>query len=338
MSIYGEATVDVWAARSAVLTLANTPIPDSTEKLWAMVQGGAGSAAGVAQGLLKVQAGVVAWARFTYSAMRRVALVLLKSLLAGRQMTSRDAWQATMNTLYDLQGDYESIIVDRMEHACAGVRLMFGLDSPFALVLYHGCMTHSASLKSMYRTAVQMFVVVPMATCICRDAANQYVAQYAMETCVPRIPVSLVPTLFMIVRQAEGTLPRQMPKLRCAGVIGFVQAQLNSTMDPFFEHSLLAMDAASNLVDYLVSPFDSAAGQCRDLRSDPHVVVIVPNPADYFVRCAQTSICKVSPVHNLSRSARAQTSICKTMRVYYCSLHVQTAHRLSTKSSALASG
>ena len=103
MAQYGESTIDIWAAHSAVLTLSQVPIRETVTQLWAKIQDGPGTAAGMMQSGLSVHAGVVAWCRFTYTALRQIALAVVKAVLAGNSLTSSDAWKITWNTLYDLQ-------------------------------------------------------------------------------------------------------------------------------------------------------------------------------------------------------------------------------------------
>ena len=37
-------------------------------------------------------------------------------------------------------------------------------------------------------------------------------------------------------------------------------------------------------MEYVTATFDDKAGRCLDFQNDPHVVVIVPQPVDYFHR------------------------------------------------------
>ena len=85
--------------------------------------------------------------------------------------------------LSGLQADYQNIIVDREQRACAGLRLMFGLDNPWANVIYYECMAQTQLVDSLFSLALNIFVDIPMATCVCKDSKNQPIALYAMQTC-----------------------------------------------------------------------------------------------------------------------------------------------------------
>ena len=205
MAQYGESSIDIWAAHSAVLTLTQIPIPSSASQLWAKVQDGAGSAAGMAQGALTVHAGVIAWCRFTYTALRQIALAIVKSVLANNQITTSQAWQVAWNTLYDLQADYTNIIEDREQRTCAGLKLMFGLDNPWADVLYYSCLSQASLVDNMFALALNVFVDIPMVTCICKDTSNLPVQLFAME-------VSNF-WLYLALFQANTSVSRRAPRI-----------------------------------------------------------------------------------------------------------------------------
>ena len=189
--------------------------------------------------------------------------------------------------------------MDREQRACAGLKLIFGLDNPWADVLYYHCLTQTTLVDSLFALTLNIVVDIPMVTCICKDATNQPITLYAMETCAPKLPATLVPTLYMIVNQLTGNIPGQHPHLACAGVLGYVRGQVSTAMDPWFTSAFSGLDALADSIDYALVEFDPTAGQCLDFDSDPHVVVIVPQPADYFLKCAGTSICQVRRVYSL---------------------------------------
>ena len=239
----------------------------------------------------------MAWCRFTYTAIRQVVLAIVKTVLAGGSLTKDDAWKITWNTLYDLQADYQNIIVDREQRACTGLRLMFGLTNPWANVIYYQCMAQTQLVDNLFSLGLNLFVDIPMATCVCKDAKNQPIALYATQTCAPKLPATLVPTLYMIVNQLTGNVPYKQKGLACDAVMAYVRGQVTSAMDPLFSSAFSALDALADSVDYFLIAFDPGAGQCLHVGTDPHVVVIVPQPADYFLKCAGTSICQVRLVY-----------------------------------------
>ena len=292
MAKYGEGTIDIWAARSVVLTITKLPVKDQLEGLWGIVEGGAGSMSGVATGASKVQSGMVAWSRFTYKVVLEVALMTLKLVLKREAVTSVEIWQNTWGILYELRGYFTSTITSKNRMACAGLKLMFGMDNPWASVVYHQCMANAELMESMMKLGLTLFVDIPMVKCVCKSSSGALLSNYVTTVCSPRLPVSLRPTLYMIANQYRNSLGRDYQSLACASVLDFTRNELNSSFDPWFSNQFSTMEALSSSVDYMTIPFDTHAGQCLDFQHDSHVVVIVPEPIDYFLQCGKTSLCK----------------------------------------------
>jgi hypothetical protein len=217
LSKYGQGSVDIWAARSAILTLTRTPIRDQLDSLWATVQGSAGSVSGMASGAVKVQTGVVAWCRFGYRAIVTITLAILKPILAGQAPTSQAVWRVFWSALYDLKANYTSIITDRNRMACGGLKLMFGMDNPWANVVYHQCASAAELTDGLFALLLSIFVDIPMVKCVCKDSAGQPIASFVTDVCAETLPASLRPTLFSIANQIRGS----SAALACNSVLAF---------------------------------------------------------------------------------------------------------------------
>ena len=291
MEQYGYAAVDAWSARSSVIRLLNFPIAQQIDKTMAVLTNSPGSALGVLGGALKVNVATIAWARFGYKAVSEVALTIAKASLAGSAQTSQQIWQAVWATLYDLQSDYDTIVTDRNLMACGGIQLMMGLDNPWAGTLYGTCAANAQLYSSALRMAMDVFVHIPMVKCVCKDASGQNARDYVENTCAPNLPVTLRPTLYMIVNQLQGLASANFKQLACSAVVDDLKASMQGELDPVFESFEFAAESLANLLDYTLTPWDSDGGHCLDFETDPHVVVIVPEPVDYFSKCADTSDC-----------------------------------------------
>lgn len=79
--------------------------------------------------------------------------------------------------------------------------------------------------------------------------------------------------------------------MACDLVVQNLKTSLKSELDPVFESFESGVESLASLLDYTLSPWDSDAGHCLDFNTDPHVVVIIPQPVDYFSKCADTSLC-----------------------------------------------
>jgi len=253
-------------------------------QVWATVQAGtAGDGARMVAGLSSPGAGVLAYGRFAYRVFSVVALDLLKRFLDPLvDITLGGAFTLFWADLYDLRGEFTAGVTSRMRLACGGIKLMFGVDNPWADLLYHQCAAGAELGDGMLGLALDIFVQIPMAKCVCKDVIGRNVAALVTSKCAPPLPVSLVPTLYAIANELMGTQP--LPRMACELVLASVKGSIGSTLDPFFSHQYLALDALGSSVEYVTATFDDKAGRCLDFQNDPHVVVIVPQPVDYFHR------------------------------------------------------
>jgi hypothetical protein len=292
MSQYGQGSVDVWAGGAGVLSLTRVPIREQAMQVWAVVQAGtAGDGARMVAGLANPGAGILAWSRFAYRLFSSVALDLLKSFLDPLQdITLSGAFSLFWAALYDLRDEFTATVTSRMRLACGGIKVMFGVDNPWANLLYHQCAAGAEVGDGMLRLALDVFVQIPMAKCVCKDVSGRSVPAVVMRKCAPPLPVSLLPTLYAITNELIGTQP--IRAMACERVLESVQASVSGSLDAYFVHQYLAMDALGSSVEYVTATFDDKAGRCLDFQNDPHVVVIMPQPVDYFSRCAGTSLCR----------------------------------------------
>jgi len=291
MDQYGYAAVDLWSARSSVIRLMQVPVFEQIDKTLAVMQSSPGSESMVIAGVFKVGTAGIAWARFTYKALAEISLVIAKEVLLGKDQTASHIWQVVWATLYDLQAQYTAVITDRNLMACGGLKLMFGLDNPWANLLYGTCAMNAEYYASVLRMAMDMFVEIPMVKCVCKDSAGLDARSYVEKTCAPNLPVTIRPKLYMIVNQLQGLTSANFEQMACERVVTDLQTTLQNELNPVFESFEMAAEALASLIDYTLTPWDSDAGHCLDYQTDSHVVVIVPQPVDYFAKCADTSLC-----------------------------------------------
>jgi hypothetical protein len=292
MSQYGQGAVDLWAGGRSILYLSKVPIREEVGQLWATVRAGTlGDAARMLEGLSMPGAGVLAWSRFIYKVFSTYGLVLLKRFLDPlADLTLGKAFTLFWAGLYDLREEFTTTVTGRIRLACGGLQLMFGGDNPWALLAYHECAAGAELMEGMLSLILDIFVQIPMARCVCKDSAGQNIARFVTQRCAPSLPVTLLPTLYSIANQEAGTVLVQ--NMACARVLDSVSLAIGGSMDAWFSHQFLAADALGSSVDYLTGVFDDGAGKCLDFQNDPHVVVIVPQPVDYFQRCGRTTLCK----------------------------------------------
>jgi hypothetical protein len=281
MSQYGQGTIDLWAARAGVLTLTKVPIKEQLTQLWATIETTAQG--GGLQGMAYGGAGIVAWSRYSYKALSTLSLDLIKRTLDPKeQLTVKRVFALIWAGLYDLQDEFAATITSRNRLGCGGLKLIFGLDNPWSDLIYHQCASGAELTADLISLALTIFVEIPMAKCVCKDSAGQDLSSFVVQVCAPAVPVSLLPTLYMIANEARGAA--QFSSLACTRVVERVKADVGGALDPWFDHQYRALDALGSSVDYMTASFDAKAGKCLDFQNDPHVVVIVPQPVDYFQR------------------------------------------------------
>ena len=311
MAQYGEGTIDLWEVRNTVMTLSKVPIKDQAEGLFvtmmqsmpsmesingigsmskSQLAGGAGS---MYLSMFRLNVGAVAWARFAYKVLSEVALVIAKASLArDTTLTEAKVWQAVWGTLYDLKAYYTATIADRNRMGCAGLRTMFGTSNPWAQTIYYGCTSAAGLSEDLFALLLNIAVEIPLVKCVCKDSQGLNARTYVQETCAPSLPVTLRPRVYMMVNQIQGAASKRFQDLACANVVSGLKYSLQHGMDRFLEQQFLGVAALAGVVDYMLAAYDKSAGKCVDFAGDPHVVVLVPEPVDYFSMCARTSMCK----------------------------------------------
>jgi hypothetical protein len=287
LSAYGKGTVGVLETQGGVMSLLNTPLPAQVAGMWALMRQ-PGSPAGAA----KVAAGASSWARYSARFFTKLAVDMVKlALVSGGAIAAGEIWRRMMAALYDLRPYFRSSVTERSYDACLGLQVMMGGANPWGRLLYHGCKGSSALMEGAMDLVIHLFVDAPMVKCVCKDSATHDVAKYTREYCVPKAPVTLRPTLLGMVSAAQG-LAGASGSLLCETVISYTRDKMGGTMSPWFASTYAMLDAVGDSVDFMLSGFDEDAGQCVNFRQDPQVVVIMPEPVDYFQGCASTTSCK----------------------------------------------
>lgn len=288
---YGLGAVGVSGLQGGVMSLLDTPLPEQLAGVYALVRQ-PGSLAGAA----KVAGGASSWARFSARFFAVVGAQVASKLAVQGVLDLGELWRDMINTLYDHRPLFKSTVTDRGLSACVGLQLMLGGANPPSKLLYHSCLSSVRVVDGAMDLFLHAFADAPMVKCVCKDSAGHNAAKYAREHCIWRAPKSMQPTLYGMVAASEGLIGGDA--LLCPAVIAYTRRQLESTMSPYFETVFASLDALGDSVDYMLSGFDAEAGQCSNYRADPHVVVIMPEPVDYFRGCGATTYCRAKCAGN----------------------------------------
>ncbi len=135
--------------------------------------------------------------------------------------------------------------------------------------------------------ASALLVDVAFTGCLCQRSAGRDFYEHAMEQCYTNAPLHLQPLLIDWLQ--FGLADSQAV---CAAMRGLMQANLKGAMQPAFETLHAAAAVIGGSVDYLRVAADCSTGRCTDFESDPFVVVLLPEPVDYFRSCGATMLCE----------------------------------------------
>lgn len=284
LSVYKGGTVDITQVRSGTVSLFDVPLADQAKGIWGLVRN-----PGASVGSVDVLASGTAWGRYWSAFVSENSVEMTKEILANGNLDLDDLWHNLLSTTYELRPLYQEVVVKRSERACMGLELLMGGSNPWGRLLYFACQSSARFAGGIMDLFLLLFVDAPIVKCVCKDSAGHSVAEYARSNCMQRAPISLRPVLLGMIEASA--LSEDGDALLCTTVISYTRSTLESTMRPYFSGLSKMMDALGESMDYMLIGFDSDAGQCMNFKQDPQVVVIMPEPVDYFQACAATTSC-----------------------------------------------
>ena len=282
---YGRGTVDITQLRGGVMSLLNTPLPEQLSGVFALAK-----QPGAVAGAAKIMGAASSWARYSCRFFVVVSTGVVQQVLQGGALSLNGLWSKMVGTLYDERPLFKSAVTDRSRSACLGLEVMAGGANPLGRVMHHSCLSSALLLDGMMDIFLRLFVDAPVLKCVCKDSAGRKVAKYARDNCVPRAPQTMQPILFGMIAAADGLVGGDA--LLCPSMIAHTRSSMEQTMRPYFASVMSSLDALGDLVDYMLIGYDADAGQCKNFDSNPQVVVIMPEPVDYFQGCGMTTSCK----------------------------------------------
>lgn len=286
MEQYGRGTVDLWTARASIMTLTKLPVREGLQNLWGAIQTGAGRPQAAA---LAGQA-ASAIGRFVVKQTAGITIKMVQAIMRGEKMSVASAWRQIWSELYDARAEFTAAVTRKNHLGCAGLRQLFGLGNPWSDLLYYQCVGSADLIDNFMQLGLNLFVQIPMVKCVCKDTSGEDLMQFVQATCKELVPTTLLPTLYTVANQASGRY--DLKGLACSSLLDSARLAINASMDPWFQNQYQALDALGGAIDYALFAFEKDAGKCSDFAQDPHAVVIVPYPFEYFQGCAKTSRCK----------------------------------------------
>jgi hypothetical protein len=81
---------------------------------------------------------------------------------------------------------------------------------------------------------------------------------------------------------------------QCGAALEMTTKNLTGVFDDVFGEMFAGTAYVGSVLDSLIAAIDPGkAGNCDNYNSNPYVVTLIPEPADYWRVCGTTSFCKL---------------------------------------------
>ena len=272
--------------------------------------GGKLSRFGAAKLFMKTAVNPIAGAHWMWRmGSRMVVQIIQASSSSSQNKRSSSVGSIFWNVLYDGRLDYKQLVATRMLNTCGGMALMAGYNSPLGKVTLHYCF---AGVKSTTATLdlVSVFLVdIPVMACACRQGEGRNVRSWIYHNCDS--PDGLRPLLRTVMDSRD----------QCGALLNMTTKNLTGVFDDVFGELFAGTTYVGSILDSLIAAIDPGkAGNCDNYDSNPYVVTLIPEPADYWRVCGSTSFCKLRcqqqieafelmrPSNSAASTARSSTS------------------------------
>ena len=259
----------------------STDAGDSAENLQDTVSGGGSGGKmgrfGAAKLFMKATVNPIAGTHWMWRMGSRMIVQIIQATQQRRSVGS-----IFWNILYDGRLDYKQLVATRMFNTCGGMALMAGYTSPLGKVTLHYCF---AGVKSTTATLdlVSVFLVdIPIMACVCKQGGGHNAQNWIYHHC--ESPDGLRPLLRTVMDNQE----------QCGTLVQMTTKNLTGVFDDVFGEMFAGTTYIGSILDSLVAAIDPGkAGNCDNFDSNPYVVTLIPEPADYWRVCGTTSFCKL---------------------------------------------
>jgi len=274
----------------AMSKVSNNDPTEGVTKIQDTVAGG--SRFGPATMFMKLSVNPIAGAHWMWRIGSGVIVQIIQAVKAKRSIGS-----VFWNVIYDGRVDYKELIASRMLNTCGGFALMAGYSTPLGSMILHYCF---AGVKSTMATLdlVSIFLVdMPVIVCVCKSTSGNNPADWILENC--DAPDGFKPLLRRIMDS-----PTQ-----CSELVAHTNANLTGVFDDVFGELFAGTTSTGSVLDSFLAAVDpNNAGQCDNFDSNPYVVTIIPEPADYWRVCGNTDYCKLRCQQQMQAFAQVQPS------------------------------
>jgi len=263
----------------------------------------------------------------------RIASGVVVQIIQATQ-AQRSIGSVFWNVLYDGRVDYVDLVAKRMFNTCGGFSLMAGYtNTPLGNVILRYCF---AGVKGTIATLdlLSIFLVdLPIIVCVCRQTSGNNPADWILHHCDS--PDGLKPLLRTIMDEPSS----------CAALVNQTNANLTHVFDDMFSELFAGTSSVGSVLDSLLAAVDGAkAGQCDNFNSNPYVVTLIPEPADYWRVCGNTDLCRLRCQQQIAafeavrpvNSVRSTTTTQTTQSLFFPTLNADAYNPFSTSGGIVA--
>ena len=284
MNYFGAGMMQPLLARGTlkVVSFMNVPLVDKiSTKAMKLIQMSPNALLGTGKSLVGSPIGVAWWVSIVVNG------VIMDIIPAAVRGDAGGAFRSIFMNVYESQGSFKELVLADQHLACFGLSMMMGLNNPWAEMLLHLCQFPIHATQGVLDFTLTLFVDVAFTGCLCVQSSGGDFYEYARRECYTNAPKHLQPLIIRWLRFGDAA-----PGDVCRDMRTQMQSKIVHAMDPAWKSLAKAADSVGGSLDYLTVLFDEEAGQCLNFETDPYVVVILPEPVDYFRACSMTSLCE----------------------------------------------
>jgi hypothetical protein len=272
---------------------------------------------GAAKLFMKATVNPIAGTHWMWRMGTRMVVQIIEAAKAKRSVGS-----VFWNIIYDGRLDYKQLVATRMLNTCGGMALMAGYTSPLGKVTLHYCF---AGVKATSATLdlVSVFLVdIPVMACICNQGEGRNQRNWIYSHC--ESPDGLRPLLRTMIDKQD----------QCGTALEMTTKNLTGVFDDVFGEMFAGTAYVGSVLDSLIAAIDPGkAGNCDNYNSNPYVVTLIPEPADYWRVCGTTSFCKLRCQQQIeafeqmkppAKSSRSSTSSRVVESLFFPSINQDT--------------
>lgn len=271
---------------------------------------------------MKTMLNPIAGAHWIWRMAARIVVQIIQATQAKRSVGS-----VFWNILYDGRIDYADLVAKRMYNTCAGFALMAGYTNPLGNSILHYCF---AGVKGTIATLdlLSVFLVdLPLIACVCTQNSGNNPRNWVLSHC--ESPDGLKPLMRRLIDSPDS----------CASLVEQTNANLTGVFNDTFGELFAGTNTIGSILDSLMAAVDgNKAGQCDNYGSNPFVVTLIPEPADYWRVCGNTEFCRLRCQQQIeafnavrpARSVRSSTTRQTVQSLFFPTLNADAYNPFSS--------